>query len=249
MIDMIFNALAVLFFLGLFAWLIGKILNKVNLIGKEIYHKIKNVCVIFLAVSFVGGVITGMFVNDDKNFPTNTNQPAQKVEQTQSASPPQPARAATLHLTPLTFQQRYNQIMTTEMGEFGASGTLNIGVPQIESGQVQDVVQYVFGNSAILMEIIDKNTGEIKEIMVTAMLSQDPETFRANLMYGFLIYVASIKATNPNLNSGEMQGIQEKLGLHDSNNLLKDMSFSYAGINYSKKSIQKVGIAFTISAQ
>lgn len=190
--------------------------------------------------------------SDEKK--SSTNQTTQKVEQTQSkTSAPQPApqKVATLHINQTDFQQNYNQIMATEMGEMGASGMFNMPTPQIQKGNGQDVVQYTFEDGVIFMELIDPNTNEIKEIMITAMLpSGNTDAMRANLMAGLMIYVASLRATNLNLTSNDVQAIQNELGLNQSvDKWLNATSTSRGNIKYSKQIIPKVGMAFTISAQ
>lgn len=185
------------------------------------------------------------------------NSTAKFVGETQKVAnnPPSqqsiPQKVATLHINPTDFQQNYNQIMATEMGEMGASGMFNMPTPQIQKGNGQDVVQYTFEDGVIFMELIDPNTNEIKEIMITAMLpSGNTDAMRANLMAGLMLYVASLRATNLNLTSNDVQAIQNELGLNQSvDKWLNATSTSRGNIKYSKQIIPKVGMAFTISAQ
>ena len=139
--------------------------------------------------------------------------------------------------------------MASEMGELGASGSFNIGKPQIKKGDVQDVVNYVWGDNAFLMEIIDPATGEIKEIMVMATWSDNPENFQNNTLLAHFIYIASIRANNMNLTNEDMNNIQKKLGILNKNTLFTDMSTVYKNIKYSKSIVKSVGISFIISAQ
>ena len=203
------------------------------------------VLIFILMLSFTG-------CGDDKK--TNTNQQTQKVEQTQTKTPaPQPApqKVATLHINPTTFQQNYNQIMATEMGQMGASGMFNMPAPQIQKGNGQDVVQYTFEDGVIFMELIDPTTNEIKEIMITSMLPSDnTDAMRANLLAGLMMYVASLRATNLNLTSNDVQAIQNELGLNQSvDKWVTATSTSRGNIKYAKQIAPKVGLAFTISAQ
>lgn len=188
------------------------------------------------------------------NKKSSTNQPTQKVEQTQPKTPaqqPAPQKVATLHINPTTFQQNYNQIMATEMGQMGASGMFNMPTPQIQKGNGQDVVQYKFEDGVIFMELIDPSTNEIKEIMITAMLPSDnTDAMRANLMAGLMLYIASLRATNLNLTSNDVQAIQNELGLNQPvDKWLQATSTARGNIRYSKQIVPKVGMAFTISAQ
>ena len=137
------------------------------------------------------------------------------------------------------------------MGQIGASGMFNMPAPQIQKGNGQDVVQYTFEDGVIFMELINPTTNEIKEIMITSMLPSDNnDAMRANLMAGLMMYVASLRATNLNLTSNDVQAIQNELGLNQSvDKWLTATATSRGNIKYAKQIAQKVGLAFTISAQ
>ena len=164
-----------------------------------------------------------------------TNQPAVSV--------------STLHITPAIFQQRYNEYLQSQGGEIGASGALIIGEPNIQSGSVNDTVAYANNDINIaLNQTIDKNTGEIKEVIITSVIAgKDGKTVQASLMFAIVAYNALIYAVDPNSDRNAIQGA---LGLQNNvGEWANNTNTTYNNVKYFKGAIKGIGLVFGASAQ
>lgn len=213
------------------------------------------VCIASLLINFAIGPTNKDKAKDEKvaTQTTQTAQPEEKKEEPKpvekAPEPPKPVQVPTLHVTPAVFQQRYNEYLHSQGGEIGAMGALDIGEPVIKSGSVNDSVAYANNDiNLALNQTIDKNTGEIKEVMLTsAIAGKDGKTIQASLMFAIVAYNALIYAVDPNSDRNAIQGA---LGLNDNvGEWAKDTNTTYNNIKYFKGVMKGIGLSFGASAQ
>lgn len=180
-----------------------------------------------------------------KNLPETTSSTVTETEPVKTSP--------TLKIKPEEFQQRFNQVMHTDIGEMGASGAFDIGSPQIQPGTKRDFVKYSYnGFNVTLTEYVDKNTGAIQEIAILVPINNDTgkDAVLADMTAAILIFTASIEATDVSFKEGDAADIYEKLGMNlPAEEWVKNTETSRKGMKYSKKVIPKTGFEFSIVAE
>ena len=153
------------------------------------------------------------------------------------------ALAKTLRVTPEKFNERFLNNLNAIAQKMGIEGADYMDEPRITDNGDTETHVYMFDTALGMNEVIDKNTGMIKEVNVaTFNVTED------SVMVTLLAYAAAIKSISPELSQNEFNTINRELGL-DANifdNLIKDKSTVYKGKRYNHRLIQD-GVAFSVS--
>ena len=130
------------------------------------------------------------------------------------------ALAKTLRVTPEKFNERFLNNLNAIAQKMGIEGADYMDEPRITDNGDTETHVYMFDTALGMNEVVDKNTGMIKEV----------------------------KSISPELSQNEFNTINRELGL-DANifdNLIKDKSTVYKGKRYNHRLIQD-GVAFSVS--
>lgn len=189
-------------------------------------------------------------VEQQQQKPAETKPQTEPPKQEMPPAPTPPPKAEpTLHVNPHEFRARYNEFLHSSGGMIGESGALDLGEPAIKTGSVNDAVAYANNNlNLALNETIDKNTGEIKEVFLTAAIAgKDSKTIQSSLISAIVSYNALIYAVDPD---ADIDAIQADLGLHESiDKWVKDTNTVHGDVKYFKMVIKGIGMSFGASAQ
>lgn len=192
--------------------------------------------------------VIGYFYNQsNKNTvpPTPVQTPAQtqmqKQTQTLPAAPVPVSQIATLGISPWKFSQEFNRQSKTIAPEVG----FYVNEPQVTVGEKQNVFQYIFTQNLMMMGTVDKESGNVKEIMITAIPKTAEEIYGSILLYG-----VTLATLRPGLKEEERGKILSGLGLLEptKTDFLKlDKKVTYGDCKYAARFIPQIGLVFTIS--
>lgn len=209
---------------------------------------------------FVGGLFLFSMFSEPKNqkitADNNSGQVTQKAteapkktESFETTGKQTAVQSPTLHVTPAVFQQRYNEYMHDRAGELGASGVLDLSSPVVKSGSVNDAVAYAYNDLNLALNLtIDKNTGEVTQVMLTSLIAgKDGKTVQASLIGAVMAYNAAIYAVDT---EADHDVVINSLGMNENvTEWVKDTKTHHNGNRYFKTVIKGVGLAFGVVAE
>lgn len=185
-------------------------------------------------------------IADEKAAEQKAQEEARKKAEREAAEErrrQEQALAKTLRVTPEKFNERFLNNLNAIAQKMGIEGADYMDEPRITDNGDTETHVYMFDTALGMNEVVDKNTGMIKEVNVaTFNVTED------SVMVTLLAYAAAIKSISPELSQNEFNTINRELGL-DANifdNLIKDKSTVYKGKRYNHRLIQD-GVAFSVS--
>ena len=238
-------------------FLISLIVAKTRNQPKADYLKKFVVSAIILALSLTGLFLMPETSEDEK---PSAAQNAEEIPQ-QEESPPKQIQvevnkqadreakqrekllSKTLRVTPTEFDSQFLESMQAAEDDYFAMPQ-TLGEPKITDNDKTERRFYMFNDSVGMNELIDKSTGNIKEINVILF-----EISREDIEIALRSYVAAIKIVNPDLSDEDINNIENELGLGSEimRNLIRNKSTVFNGKKYSHRLIEGSGVVFSIN--
>lgn len=157
---------------------------------------------------------------------------------------PPPPQIVTLQTTAADYESRLLEKINQASEAIGAQGASSLGTPKRSSDARKELIIYSFDADIAMNELVDKASGKLIETNLYVTKADNVIVTTA-----FVTYLGMIGASNPILNTDDINRICEGLGL-DANivaNLGQDKTFVYKGVKYSHKLEEGKGLTFSIS--